>query len=92
MTAHRFVARLLIVVGLLAFSAASAAAQQGSRLAVSDTLWEVRLAAGEEYVGRVVEVEGETITLETTTGTHIEFTRAQAVRVRPASAPSSTWP
>jgi hypothetical protein len=54
-------------------------------LTVSDTLWEVRLVSGESYVGRVVAVEGETVSLETTAGTRIQFTRAQAVRMRPAT-------
>lgn len=84
MTARRLLTPLLLVAALLALGAGSAEAQQGGRLAVSDTLWEVHLAAGESYVGRVVGVEGETITLETTTGTRIQFTRAQMVSVQPA--------
>lgn len=77
--------RLLLVAIALAVGASSdAAAQEGSRLAVGDTIWEVRLAAGETYVGQVVEVSGDSITLQTTTGTRIQFTRAQAIRVRPA--------
>ena len=75
---------ILAVLMLLLASAGSARAQGGARLAVSDTLWDIRLAAGESYVGRVVAVSGDSITLETTTGTRIQFTRAQAVRVRPA--------
>lgn len=84
MTARRLLNHFILAVALLVIAAGSAEAQQGARLAVSDTLWEVHLAAGEEYVGRVVAVEGETITLQTTTGTRIQFTRAQAVTVRPA--------
>jgi hypothetical protein len=75
---------LLLFLTLLLGAAGTASGQEGQRLVVSDTLWEVRLAAGETYVGRVVAAAGDTITLETSTGTRIQFTRSQAVRARPA--------
>lgn len=36
-----------------------AGAQEPPRLTVSDTLWEVRLTAGEAYVRRIVAVDGD---------------------------------
>lgn len=80
----RVLRSFLLGLALLISAAGTASGQDGQRLAVSDTLWEIRLAAGESYVGRVVAAVGDTITLETSTGTRIEFTRSQAVRVRPA--------
>ena len=76
----------LQVLFILVAVAARASAQQpaGDRLVVSDTLWEVHLAAGESYVGTVAAVEGDTISLRTVTGTRIRFVRSQVVGARPA--------
>ena len=79
---RHFLLLLPLLLGLV--PAGQLRAQEAPRLTVSDTLWEVGLAAGESYVGRVVAVAGDTITLQTSTGTRIQFTRAQAVSVRPA--------
>lgn len=81
----RLARSFLLAVALVMLASGGAAAQEAARLVVSDTLLEVRLAAGESYVGRVVAVSGDSITLETTTGTRIQFTRDQAVLVRPAA-------
>lgn len=76
---------LLALVTVLAWGGASrAAAQQPAPLAVSDTLYEVQLTDGGTYVGRIVAVEGETVTLESTAGVRVQFTRAQVVSIRPA--------
>jgi hypothetical protein len=79
-----FLRPFLLALALLVAGSGGAAAQEGQRLSVSDTLWQVRLADGETYVGRVVEIAGDTVTLRTATGTRIQFTRRQAVRVRAA--------
>src|SRR5690606_20487135 len=63
------------VMALLVIGAVPAGAQQGARLAPSDTIWEIRLEAGESYVGKVVGIVGDSVTLETATETHIRFPR-----------------
>jgi hypothetical protein len=82
------VARLVVACGVaLAVSLAvpTPAAAQGTgdlgRLAVSDTLYEVRLRGGESYVGQVVEVSPETLVLQTTAGVRIELAQAQIARI-----------
>ena len=74
---------LLVMLAAVA-TGGDAQEPEGTRLAVSDTLWEVHLTGGESYVGRVVVVEVDTISLSTVTGTRIRFPRGQVARVRPA--------
>ena len=83
-TGCRFLRPLLLGLVLLLVGASGAAGQEGRRLAVSDTLWQVRLTDGETYVGRVMQISGDSITLQTATGTRIQFTQSQVVRARVA--------
>jgi hypothetical protein len=80
--------RIVLLSLLLAWGVASAptplAAQTPAALAVSDTLYEIRLADGSTYIGQVVEAQGDQITLQSTGGVRITFNRAQIARVRPA--------
>ncbi|CAN5458601.1 hypothetical protein BH24GEM3_BH24GEM3_20900 [soil metagenome] len=80
--------RIVLLSLLLAWGVASAptplAAQTPAALAVSDTLYEIRLADGSTYIGQVVEAQGDQITLQSTAGVRITFNRAQIARVRPA--------
>lgn len=63
----------------------SAPAQQSVReLAVSDTVWQIRLDDGTEVVGRVVSVEEGRITLETVSGVRVDFATDQIREVRVA--------
>lgn len=76
---------VLVFALLLTIPTGAAAQVEGpGRLEVGDSLWEVRLRQGEAYVGRVVAVAGDTVTLETANGTRIEFTRAQVISAQPA--------
>ena len=77
---------LLLALALLALPAAHdpAAAQEAPRLAVGDSLVEVTLRGGESFVGRVVRVAADTISLETVSGTRMEIARSRIDAVRPA--------
>jgi hypothetical protein len=81
-------ARALTLV-LLALAAAlapsPAAAQVPERIAVSDTLVEVRLSDGSTLFGRVVEVQDERIVLETQAGARVELSRPQIRSLRRVS-------
>jgi hypothetical protein len=76
--------RWLLVLLLAVAGSGPLAAQQPELLAVSDSLVEVRLADGETYVGRIVAVQGDTLTLQGISGVRVQFTRAQVVAVRAA--------
>jgi hypothetical protein len=78
------VRRLLLALVFLLSGTAAGEAQQERQLAVTDTLWEVRLTNGESYVGQVVEATADSIVLRTVTGTRIQFSRAQVARARVA--------
>lgn len=79
--------RMVLLSLLLACGVASTparlTAQVPERVAASDTLQEIRLADGSTLFGRVVAVEGERITVETTAGVRIELQRAQIRSLRP---------
>jgi hypothetical protein len=76
---------LALLLGLLPLlGPAPLAAQVPQALAVSDTLYEIRLASGETYVGRVVSVAGDQVTLETVSGVRVQFRQAQVAAVRRA--------
>lgn len=74
----------LLLLLLFAVGSTPGVAQQPELLAVSDSLVEVRLADGETYVGRIVAVQGDTLTLQGVSGVRVQFTRAQVVSARPA--------
>jgi prophage tail gpP-like protein len=74
---------LLALALLLAAAPAPAAAQVPERMAVSDTLVEVRLADGSVLFGRVVAVDGDRVTLQTEAGARVEVDRAQIRSLRP---------
>lgn len=59
-------------------------AERIRRLAVSDTLYELRLADGATYVGQVAAVSADTITIRTTTDVRVQFQRGQLAAVRVA--------
>lgn len=67
---------------LLVAQAAPAAAQEPATLAVSDTVWEVRLADGTALIGRVVVATAERVTIETAAGARVDVARAQIRSVR----------
>jgi hypothetical protein len=73
---------VLAVAAGLAFGTAPAHAQIPTTLAVSDTLREVRLVDGSTFYGRIVAVENDRITLETTAGARIEVARGQLRSLR----------
>ncbi len=81
-------ARILLCLLLLLFAVGSKPipvhAQTPATLAVSDTLYEIRLADGSTYIGQVVEAQADQITLQSTGGVRITFNRAQIAHVRPA--------
>lgn len=74
---------VLVLPLLLALPPARAEAQVPERIAVSDTLVQVRLADGSTLFGRVVAVDGERVVLETQAGARVELTRAQIRSIRP---------
>ena len=72
--------RLLLLALLLASAAGPSAAQSDVRiqqLVPSDTLYEMRLADGTTYVGRVESVAGDTIRVRTVSGVGVELQRGQ---------------
>ncbi len=74
---------LVLLAAAAALAPAPAAAQVPERVAVSDTLVEVRLSDGSVLFGRVVEVRGERIVLETEAGARVELNRGQIRSLRP---------
>jgi hypothetical protein len=79
--------QLLALLLLLAAGVSRAPAQTpepASRLAPSDTLYEIRLRGGESYVGHVVSVEGDRVTLETVSGVRVELSRDRIASAKPA--------
>jgi len=91
-------ARLLALV--LSVGAATGAVGQeagavGARLQVSDTLLQLRLSNGEQYVGTIVAAEADSVTLQAASGTRIRLARAQVVAVGPARGSmrgAAFWP
>lgn len=76
----------LLALGLLFAlppAATSAAAQVPAQVVPGDTLVEVRLADGSTLYGRVVEVEGDRIVLQTEAGARVELERAQIRSLTP---------
>jgi hypothetical protein len=78
-----------VLAGSVALAAAAtlprvSAAQQVDRLAVSDTIWEIRLTSGESYVGEIVARDGDEVTLRTTSGVRVQFARAAVASIRVA--------
>jgi hypothetical protein len=73
---------LLIVFPLLAEHAAGQATPPTP--VVSDTTLQVRLTTGDLYVGEVVAVDGDRVTLRTATGVQVQFERAQIASIQPA--------
>lgn len=89
--------RLLVLLTLLVAAAmpSRAWAQVPTEIAASDTVYEVQLADGSTIIGRVVAVEGETLTLQTEAGVRVQVTRAQIRRMRPVQGriqDGEVWP
>jgi hypothetical protein len=84
----RWPVRLALLLGLLALLSPAPlrgqVAQAPARLAVGDTLYEVRLTTGESYVGQVVAVSGDQVTLRTASGVRVQFAQGQVASVRVA--------
>lgn len=74
---------LVLLAAAAALAPAPAAAQVPERIAVSDTLVEVRLSDGSTLFGRVVEVRDGRIVLETEAGARVELNREQIRSLRP---------
>ena len=74
---------LVVLAAPAALAPAPAAAQAPARIAVSDTLVEVRLSDGSTLFGRVVEARDERIVLETEAGARVELSRGQIRSLRP---------
>jgi hypothetical protein len=79
--------RIVLLALLLGCGAASVPArleaQVPATVVASDTLQEIRLADGSTFFGRVTEVAGERITVETTAGVRVELQRGQIRSLRP---------
>jgi preprotein translocase subunit YajC len=73
---------LLACTLFLAVSPGAVQAQDTATLAVSDTIWEVRLTDGTLLVGRVVAATEERVTIETAAGTRVDVARAQIRSLR----------
>jgi len=87
----------LVVLLAAAVVAAPAplAAQVPRAIEVSDTLQEIRLQDGSTLYGRVVAVDAERITVETTGGVRVDLERAQIRFVRPVQGrvrAGEVWP
>lgn len=85
-TPRRFLLGALALLALalaLPPAAAPAAAQLPERIEPGDTLVEVRLADGSTLYGRIVEVEGDRIVLQTQAGARVELERAQIRSLAP---------
>lgn len=85
---HRPIAVLSrLMFSLLVLSASlghtSASAQVPTEFAVSDTVYEVRLADGSTIIGRIAAVAGDVITFETQAGVRVQVDRAQIRSIRP---------
>ncbi|HEV2149478.1 MAG TPA: hypothetical protein VGR37_18910 [Longimicrobiaceae bacterium] len=76
---------LLLLAAAAALAPSPAVAQVPERIAVSDTLVEVRLSDGSTLFGRVVEVQDGRIVLETQAGARVELSRAQIRSLRPVA-------
>lgn len=74
---------LVLLAAAAALAPAPAAAQVPERIAVSDTLVEVRLSDGSTLFGRVVESRDGRIVLETEAGARVELERSQIRSLRP---------
>lgn len=71
-----------------------ARAQVPADVVASDTLWQVQLADGSTLFGRVVQADGQGITLVSEAGVRVELTRAQVrtmSRVRGTVRDGSVW-
>lgn len=77
-----------VLLSIAALAAPSTVAGQNAErirsLAVSDTLYELRMGDGTTYVGQVAAVAGDSITISTATGVRVQFHRAQLSAVRVA--------
>jgi hypothetical protein len=58
-----------------AFLPGAAAAQVPSTIAVSDTVWEIRLADGSTIIGQIIEATPDRLTVRTLSGVTIELER-----------------
>lgn len=78
----------MLLSAALAAAAPPVAAQEPAReqpeVVVRDSLVEVRLVDGGGFIGRVVAVQGDSVTLETSGGARLQFTRAQIRSIRVA--------
>jgi hypothetical protein len=76
-------AAMLLLGGLVSPASAQPVPQPVRPPAVSDTVWQVQLSDGSTVIGRVVSVQGERFTLETTTGVRVELSPTQVRRIEP---------
>lgn len=74
---------LLALSAALTHNPAPVAAQVPTEFAVSDTVYEVRLADGSTIIGRIAAVAGDVITFETQAGVRVQVDRAQIRSMRP---------
>jgi hypothetical protein len=81
----RFLTILFFAVLVVLAAPPQISAQTPVELAVSDALYEIRLTDGSTYIGRVIEADESQITLLTTGGVRVQFTRGQIMSVRSAS-------
>jgi len=77
---------ILLTLGGMASATSSLSAQTPKPLviAVSDTLYEVRLADGSTIIGRVIAADSVRVTLETISAVRVELPRAQIISLRPS--------
>jgi hypothetical protein len=74
----------LATLGPLAAPTPAGAQVTPLTLSVSDTIFAVRLVDGATYIGRIVEADGERLTLQNPAGVRVQFARAQIQNVRVA--------
>jgi len=81
-----FIRALLAAVLLLLATALpdGAEAQGVPRLVVGDSVHQVRLTTGDLYIGQVVAVEGDRITLRTVSGVVVQFEQGQVAALESA--------
>ena len=83
LVAARYLLWLLLACSAAAAPSSSLAAQVPELIVASDTLLAIQLMDESRLVGRVVQVVGDRITVETTAGVRVELTRDQIRSLRP---------
>lgn len=70
---------VLVLLIVIAGAASPAAAQVPATIAVSDTVWQIRLADGSSLIGQVAAVSSARLTIRTAAGATAEVDRASVV-------------